>query len=221
MNIGKLLASRNAKTVRFNAIRAGHIDMPTAQIVNGALAACPHTLGAKVLECIHSPECADPVSVGQEVMGLLLKEHARRAERLVEAESVVHLARAGLSQRYTEAQASARFEQIKAERWPRFFPEKYQRVIVGVFHELLRKQLCDDCGGRGTVTRQALIAPCVACNGTGRARLTNNARAVLCEMHHVSFQIGWEPVYTWLHAHLMGEIKRAEDFIYAYANGPS
>lgn len=221
MSIGRLLATRNAKTVSFNPARAGHLDMPTRDLVNGALAACPHSLGAKILECIHNPECADPKAVSAEVVHRLLQRHAKLTATFVEAESEWHLVQAGLSKRLGEGAARRRYEQAKADKWPGFVPEKYEKLIAGVFHELLRKHLCSQCGGRGTLIKMTTVSACPDCNGTGRARLTENARAVLCDMHRHAFVTNWRHVYEWLHAHLMTEIRQAEDFIYRYVRTPA
>jgi hypothetical protein len=221
MSAGKLIAMRNAKTVRFGGGRGGVTDIDT-DMVNAALAACPFKVATAILELIHSPPSAisprAEENIADIILGRMVLERSRQERERWAADTQYQMARIGLPTKDNVTQALQRYERAHKAMWPRFEPEPYRKVLKAVLAEIFEASRCPDCRGSGELPARLGTAArkCNRCEGTGRIDLKQHGRAVLMGMHHDQFARRWAQVYDWLLQDLMSELRQAEDHIDSY-----
>lgn len=96
-------------------------------------------------------------------------------------------------------------------QWPEY-SKRYKAIIVQALAECASPAHCRTCGGRGYVQAHTLTVACETCRGSGKRRISDNARAIACGMTLNGYVgSGWRDVYEWTLAKVGDACRRAAE----------
>ena len=212
-DVRKLLGRLNPRNSQYE-VGSGGIPTLTPQDIAAGLGMVRNELGRELLCHVWWPDGA--MRTRAQLLGALcdlqLAEWTARMRRLEAAHLAHHIAcevadgTHGRMRREVH-RAHSEVEDAKGNMWPRIGPQsRYRAIREAVLREMSAPHLCPVCGGCGEVTADAIIRQCNLCSGSGRARVTDTARAEAIGSTRQAYAKIWAAPFEWL----MSECAHAE-----------
>lgn len=197
MHPGEMMARLNPATVRYDIGRGGMPQL-TPQDIAAAIAWVPEGLGRELMCRLWWPEGAalKPEALDNLITGMLLEEWIRRADVLTTAQLRVEYAKSEWDRR----RARAAVEEAQALQWPRIGGPNspYTKIREAVLAEMSSDCLCPACRGRAFLISEGKRVDCRFCDKTGRAKVSDRARAEAIGVNRETYRTSVAPVYQWL-----------------------
>lgn len=196
MRAAELMARLNPTNIRYDIGRGGLPEL-TAQDIAAAIGMVRPGLGRELMCRLWWPDGAQlaPKELDRLLMEAQLGEWRRRADQLITAQLRAEVAD-GERQRRTAADA---VEAAKVVQWPRVGPgSPYAAIRLAVLAEMSAACLCPECRGRGFVMTEGKVRGCAMCETTGRAKVSDRARAEMIGVNRETYRTNIAPVYEWL-----------------------
>ncbi|SEO63733.1 hypothetical protein SAMN02800692_1533 [Luteibacter sp. UNC138MFCol5.1] len=196
MRAAELMARLNPTNIRYDVGRGGLPEL-TAQDIAAAIGMVSPGLGRELMCRLWWPEGAQLAAkeLDRLLMEAQLGEWRRRSDALITAQLRAEVAESDRQRRV----ASTAVDAAKAEQWPRVGPgSPYAKIRIAVLAEMSAACLCPDCRGRGFVMIEGKIRGCATCETSGRAKVSDRARAEMVGVNRETYRTSIAPVYTWL-----------------------
>lgn len=195
MRAPELMARLNPPNVRYDIGRGGVPDL-TAQDIAAAIAMVRPGLGRELICRLWWPDGAAlaPKEIDCLLMEVQLGEWRDRADALVTAQLRVEMATGSTAR----VRADRDLEDARSRMWPQLGGEsKYGPIRAAVLAEMSAACRCQGCQGRGIVLVESKTALCSACTGSGRAQVSDRARAGALKTDVANYTRRWRAVYEW------------------------
>lgn len=213
MHVAEMMARLNPATVRYDIGRGGMPEL-TSQDIAAAIGMVPEGLGRALMCRLWWPDGADlePEVLDNLITRVLLQEWLRRKDELVEAQLKAEYASNDRDRRRTRHAV----EEAKARQWPRIGPgSPYEAIRRSVLAEMSKDCQCPACRGRSFLLVEGKLVGCKFCELTGRAKVSDRARAEATGVNRETYRRSIAPVYEWLLDRCADELAPARDALRA------
>lgn len=197
MREAELMARLNPATVRYDIGRGGMPELTPSDIA-AAIGMVEPGLGRELMCRLWWPGGAalNPEDLDKLITGMLLEEWIRRADALTTAQLKVEYAKSEWDRR----RARGAVEEAQALQWPRIggLNSPYTKIREAVLAEMSSDCLCPACRGRASLICEGKRVDCRFCEKTGRAKVSDRARAEAVGVNRETYRTSVAPVYQWL-----------------------
>jgi len=196
MREAELMARLNPATVRYDIGRGGMPELTPSDIA-AAIGMVEPGLGRELMCRLWWPAGAElsPESLDSLVTGLLMGEWTARKDALVMAQLKTEYATNERQRR----EAKQKQEEAAARMWPRIgMGSPYAAIRSAVLAEMSADCLCPACRGRAFLLHEGKLAGCKFCSMTGRAKVSDRARAEAIGVNRETYRLSVAPIYEWL-----------------------